>query len=112
MIALWEERMAIEQTVEIPANRRITLDVPPEVPLGRVILTFTPAVPLKEDTGIEKDRLRSVQEALETGRGIAKRLGSQLSSDRFLEMRHQDRILEDSIDARERKERMRRQGNA
>lgn len=34
--------MAIEQTVEIPANRRLTIDVPCEVPTGRTILTFTP----------------------------------------------------------------------
>jgi len=36
--------MAITQTVEIPANRRITIDVPLEVPTGRVILTFSPMV--------------------------------------------------------------------
>ena len=35
--------MTITQTVEIPADRRITLEVPPQVPVGRVILTFTPA---------------------------------------------------------------------
>jgi hypothetical protein len=35
--------MSVTQTVEIPADRRITLDVPPEIPTGRVILTFTPA---------------------------------------------------------------------
>jgi hypothetical protein len=40
--------MTIEQTVEIPASlasegkRRLTIDVPPEVPAGRVVLTFTP----------------------------------------------------------------------
>ena len=33
--------MAITQTVEIPADRRITLEVPREVPTGPVILTFT-----------------------------------------------------------------------
>ena len=32
--------MTITQTIEIPADRRIT--VPPEVPTGRVVLTFTP----------------------------------------------------------------------
>lgn len=31
------------QTVEIPASRRLTIDVPREVPEGKVILTFTPA---------------------------------------------------------------------
>ena len=35
--------MTITQTVEIPADRRITLEVPREIPAGSVILTFTPA---------------------------------------------------------------------
>ena len=34
--------MTIEQTVEIPANHRLVIDVPAEVPAGKVILTFTP----------------------------------------------------------------------
>jgi hypothetical protein len=34
--------MTITQTVEIPANRRLTIDVPSEVPAGRAILAFTP----------------------------------------------------------------------
>jgi len=33
--------MTITQTVDIPASRRITIDVPHEVPEGRAILTFT-----------------------------------------------------------------------
>ena len=35
--------MAITQTVEVPADRRITLEVPQEIPVGRTVLTFTPA---------------------------------------------------------------------
>ena len=35
--------MTIEQTVEIPANHRLTLDVPREIPAGRAVLAFTPA---------------------------------------------------------------------
>jgi hypothetical protein len=34
--------MTIEQTVEIPANHRLTLDVPREIPAGRAVLAFTP----------------------------------------------------------------------
>jgi len=34
--------MSITQTVDIPDTRRITIDVPNEVPTGRVVLTFTP----------------------------------------------------------------------
>ena len=33
--------MTITQTVDIPADRRITLEVPREIPSGPVILTFT-----------------------------------------------------------------------
>jgi len=35
--------MTITQTVEIPADYRLTIDVPHEIPPGRTILTFTPA---------------------------------------------------------------------
>jgi len=35
--------MTISQTVEIPDNHRLTIDVPRDVPSGPVILTFTPA---------------------------------------------------------------------
>jgi hypothetical protein len=35
--------MSVTQTVEIPSDRRLTIDVPREVPVGRAVLTFTPA---------------------------------------------------------------------
>ena len=34
--------MTITQTVEIPPDRRITLEVPSEVPAGKTIIAFTP----------------------------------------------------------------------
>jgi len=34
--------MIITRIVEIPANHRLTIDVPREIPAGPVILTFTP----------------------------------------------------------------------
>ena len=34
--------MTIEQTVEIPASHRLTIDVPRDIPAGPVVLTFTP----------------------------------------------------------------------
>ena len=40
--------MTITQTIEVPANRRITLEVPHEIPTGPVILTFTPKAPVQE----------------------------------------------------------------
>jgi hypothetical protein len=42
--------MSITQTVEVPESRRLTIDVPREVPTGRVVLTFKPVT---EDTGTE-----------------------------------------------------------
>jgi hypothetical protein len=35
--------MTIEQTVEIPADHRLVIEVPPEIPAGRAVLAFTPA---------------------------------------------------------------------
>ena len=34
--------MSITQTVDVPDNHRLTIDVPREIPVGPVILTFTP----------------------------------------------------------------------
>jgi hypothetical protein len=34
--------MSITQTVDIPADRRLIINVPSEIPVGQVILTFTP----------------------------------------------------------------------
>jgi hypothetical protein len=52
--------MTIEQTVEIPADRRLIIDVPREVPVGKTVLAFTPvfetAASVPASTG-EKIRL-------------------------------------------------------
>ena len=42
--------MTIEQTVEIPASRRLVIDVPRDIPAGRTILAFTPA-PAERESG-------------------------------------------------------------
>jgi hypothetical protein len=49
--------MTIVQTIEVPADRRITLEVPPEIPVGKTIIAFTPA------TG-RGNNPRTVEEAL------------------------------------------------
>jgi hypothetical protein len=41
--------MTITQTVDIPANHRLTVEVPREIPAGRAVLAFTP-VPVKKAT--------------------------------------------------------------
>ncbi|MDR1429474.1 MAG: hypothetical protein LBI85_04220 [Spirochaetaceae bacterium] len=81
--------MTIEQTVEIPADRRLTIEVPPEIPAGRVILAFTPA-------GVTRPRHRLTERqraAIENCHGIAKGI---LSSDESLKMRHEDFELEEA----------------
>jgi len=40
--------MSVTQTVEVPANHRLIVDVPREIPAGPVILTFTPKAPIPE----------------------------------------------------------------
>ena len=44
--------MKTTQTVVVPESHRLTIDVPPEVPTGPVILTFIPA-----ETGRKKERV-------------------------------------------------------
>ena len=53
--------MSITQTVDIPDNHRLVIDVPREVPAGPVILTFTPKgeKPIKERVfGCSKGKYR------------------------------------------------------
>ena len=59
--------MSVTQTVEIPANRRLTIDVPREVPTGSVILTFTPA-PVSQSHG---NCPNTIEEALQLAEGRA-----------------------------------------
>jgi len=49
--------MTIEQTVEIPVSRRLFIDIPPEVPTGKAILTFT-TIPANDDRKSNSDELR------------------------------------------------------
>ena len=46
--------MSVTQTVTIPADRRLVIDVPREVPVGRTVLAFTPA-PEKKPADIRSD---------------------------------------------------------
>ena len=52
--------MTITQTIIIPADRRITLEVPREVPTGRTILTFTPALTPKKQRMPEQEELELI----------------------------------------------------
>jgi hypothetical protein len=54
--------MTIEQTIEIPASRRITLEVPQEIPTGPGILTFTPAPRSAADQGSIDPRAAPIDE--------------------------------------------------
>ena len=76
--------MTITKTVEITADRRIFLDLPPELPLGRAEVTVA--------TKTEKLSLAS-HEAVANLRGLAKKIGSTLTVERFLEMRREDALL-------------------
>jgi hypothetical protein len=78
--------MTVTQTVDIPADRRITLEVPREVPVGRTVLIFKP-----ETETFDPIKAR---EAIKNCSGLAKRMGINLSSDEFLEMRRRDRDIE------------------
>ena len=42
--------MPIEQTVEIPPDHRLFIEVPPEIPAGKAIVSFTA---ISDDDGLE-----------------------------------------------------------
>jgi hypothetical protein len=45
--------MTITQTIEIPPDRRITLEVPRGVPVGKAIIAFTPVVDPEAETALD-----------------------------------------------------------
>jgi hypothetical protein len=58
--------MTIEQTVEIPADHRLVIEVPPEIPAGRAILAFTPApvIPAAAKPMDNEKRLTPISDSL------------------------------------------------
>ncbi|GHU48606.1 hypothetical protein FACS1894200_06010 [Spirochaetia bacterium] len=85
--------MTIEQIVELPASHRLVLEVPREIPAGRVILTFTPASSDLLVAG--KAKSRAARQKL---RELCK--DSTLTVESFLAMKQADRVLETTIDER------------
>jgi hypothetical protein len=78
--------MTVTQTIEIPASRRITLDVPPEVPTGATAQLELIWFPQKKEADDFKASLEKI-------RAICKDL--PISVDDFLEERQKDKELED-----------------
>jgi hypothetical protein len=92
--------MTLQQTLTIPADRRVYFDLPRDIPVGeaKIEFTITPfrspcpdAVPAAEP-----------EEWVNPLYGLCK--GSTLTVDKFLAMTHEDRLLEDAIDERARQE--------
>jgi hypothetical protein len=81
--------MTIEQTVEIPTNHWLTIEVPPEIPAGKAVLAFTPA----EETRSRRRLTDRQRAAIGKCSGIAKGV---LSSDESLAWRREDLRLEEA----------------
>jgi hypothetical protein len=83
--------MVVEQTVEIPVSHRLTINVPHEIPAGKVILTFTPVS--TDPFAVVRAKNKAAREKL---RELCK--DSKLTVDSFLAMKHADRVLEAAIE--------------
>jgi hypothetical protein len=83
--------MTLQQTVEIPASRRLYIDVPPYIPEGKATITFSiaPANGNGASQGVKTWR---------SFRGIFKGSGGTVAD--FLMRMRADRELEDEIDKR------------
>jgi len=78
--------MSITQTVEIPVNHRLTIDVPREVPAGPVVLTFTPACTLvgsKDPATIEEALHMAEEKAANPNRKPISRFFGTLSPNTY-----------------------------
>ena len=78
--------MTITQTVEITADRRIFLDLPLDLPVGKAKVTVTPQ-PEKPPA--------NVYETATSLRGLAKKMGSTLTVEQFHEIQREDSRLEE-----------------
>jgi len=97
--------MIVEKIVEIPSNRRLTVDVPREVPAGKTILVFKPVAEsfhklsaqdaINLGLGLSTNIRIDPTEAIKRCSGISKRLGSKFSSNDFLAMCRKDKEFEE-----------------
>jgi hypothetical protein len=78
--------MTLEQTVEIPADHRLFIEVPEEIPAGTATFRLEwikpPEKPKKDAAWVNPLK------------GRAKAFGSKLTLDRFMEMQEADKKLE------------------
>ena len=88
--------MTITQTVEIPADYRISLELPRSVPAGAMAqVSITISTAFESQSGAEPAK------QVKSFRGILKDKG--ISLERFREMQRQDKALEDAADERQRR---------
>jgi len=100
--------MSVTQTVEVPPSHWLTIEVPREIPAGPTVIVFRPVAEASPGMTAQEAMERGLgfgtgphidpKTAIEQCSGIFKRMGINLSSDEFLEMRHQDKELEDRLD--------------
>jgi hypothetical protein len=95
-----EGRMTIEQTVDIPANHRIYLDLPGDVPTGKAKVTIVPFAEPSVKMGKRLQDAFSPEElkAAKPLYGMFESDGHEL--DRFLERKRADKTLETEIEGR------------
>ena len=83
--------MVMRQMVEIPSSRRLTLEIPPEIPVGRGILTFTPETEPAAKTLCKEDAPGTP--SLLDLRGSCKGIDTL---DAYFERKRADKVLEDA----------------
>jgi hypothetical protein len=86
--------MTIEQTIEIPADRRIFLDLPLSIPAG---VKARVEINIPAGAELSSNGLKQAKPA-KSFRGILK--GKGITLERFREMQREDTELENEIDAR------------
>jgi hypothetical protein len=92
--------MTIEQMVEIPADHRLILEVPLEIPAGKARVALTSEVTPVVESLPSVEAHKPVR-PLRSLRGISKGLDTM---DAYFERKRADKALEDANDERQRQE--------
>ena len=77
--------MTITQTVEIPADRRLFLDLPPELPIGKAKIEFT----ITPESVAQRESIKSLKSLFGIDRGLD-------TMDAYFARKQADKTMEDA----------------
>ena len=92
--------MIVEQIIEVPPSRRITLDLPQDLPVGKVRVSIFPVPPEKSKADIALLSMRNTSQREEALKPLASFFGADKeldTMDAYFERKRADKAKEDAL---------------